>query len=518
MRADRAGAGVVPSGGTPVAWPAWLLAQALVWTLAAWLSRGNLDVPGDMVENYVWGIEWQAGYAKHPPLFAWIAAAWFAVFPRVDGAYFALSALNAAAGLCGVALLARRLLPRDEAALATLALAVSPLYTALAIKFNANAVLLSTWPWAAWGFLALMQGGRLRHALACGVFTALALLGKYFSAVLVLGFLIATVVRPAWRARLRELGPWLAVAAASLVLLPHAIWQIQHDFATFGYAAQRGSGSWGAALARYAKYTLAQVGYLLPSAVLLLLLLRRGERRAGLAAMLRATLRPGPRADVWWLAMSPLLAAGLFALLARTPMASVWGMAQWFAITPLWLLAWRQAGLAPRVALLPRLLLGYFVLVLAGSALAGWQGARKARAIAAEPRAELAAAARQVWRDAIGEPLALVGGSTIESASVAFYGEDAVHWWNTEKPQTTPWITTDRAARDGVLWVCRVGDALCEAGASAATGAPPRTVAVGKRAWGRALPAHTYRLYLQPPVKAASGSVNGTTRAGSPGK
>jgi hypothetical protein len=122
-----------------------LIANALVWTISAWLFRSNLDWAGDMLENYVWGIEWQMGYFKHPPLFAWMAGAWFSVFPRTNLAYFALSNVNALIGLCGIVALARRFVPAREAAVAGLAMAVSPIYTTLAIKFNANTVLLSLW-------------------------------------------------------------------------------------------------------------------------------------------------------------------------------------------------------------------------------------------------------------------------------------------------------------------------------------------------------------------------------------
>lgn len=40
--------------GSGLHWPAWLVLHALVWALAAWLSRGNLDLSGDMAESYAW--------------------------------------------------------------------------------------------------------------------------------------------------------------------------------------------------------------------------------------------------------------------------------------------------------------------------------------------------------------------------------------------------------------------------------------------------------------------------------
>ncbi len=70
-------------------------AAVLFWTAYSTQTQYNLDGYGDMVENYGWGIGWQWGYSKHPPLFGWITAAWFELFPRTDSAYYLLSAVNA---------------------------------------------------------------------------------------------------------------------------------------------------------------------------------------------------------------------------------------------------------------------------------------------------------------------------------------------------------------------------------------------------------------------------------------
>ena len=83
--------------------------QVLVWVVAHGISDTNLDGYADMLENFAWGqtVEW--GSAKHPPLFAWITGAWFAVFPNLDAAYHLLSYANAALGLLGVYRMAQAL-------------------------------------------------------------------------------------------------------------------------------------------------------------------------------------------------------------------------------------------------------------------------------------------------------------------------------------------------------------------------------------------------------------------------
>lgn len=480
---------------------AWRLLpiHALVWTAAAWLSRGNLDIPGDMVENFVWGQEWQAGYAKHPPLFAWVTAAWFAVLPRTDWAYFALSAVNAGLGLCGVAALARRFVDSDGTVLATLALAVSPLYTALAIKFNANAILLSTWPWTAYFFVAWMQQPGRRHPIAFGACAALALLGKYFSAVLLAALLLALVVRPAWRARCRGPGPWLAAGTFALVLMPHGLWLMQHDFATFGYAAQRSGGSLVAAVLRYVNYCVAQLLYLLPCLAFMLFAVAPGQRRRAAAALLAAWSPRHSPPDLWWLSFAPLLVAGALALSMATPLASVWGMAQWFAITTLWASLIARAGLAVSMPRMVRALAAYWLVVLLAAAVVGHESARRGAPLAAEPRAELARAAQALWHQRTGQSLRFVSGSTAEAGAIAFYADHRISWWNMAAPQTSPWAPLDRVRQFGTLIICADAPGACDDQARGLTRDPPELLVVQKRAWGRTLMPHNYRAYLMLP-------------------
>ena len=480
-----------------------LLLNALVWTLAAWMSRGNLDVPGDMVQDYVWGIEWQAGYSAHPPLFAWVSAAWFGLMPRTDLAYYALSALNAAAGLAGVAALARRFLPAESASFAALALAVSPLYANLAIDFNANAILLSVWPWTVLFFVAFMQDGRRRDAAACGALAALSLLGKYFSVVLVCALLLAALVVPQWRHRLRGVGPWLALGVAAALLAPHVLWMFEHDFSTLRFASMRSSGGHLSSLLRLGHYVLAQAAYLSPCLLFLVWSVPKGQRRAAAAAIGGALWRPGRQPELWWLTWAPMFVVVAIVLVRRTPMASVWGMAQWFAVTPLWLAALRDVGIAPRTRWLHRALPVLWAAVVAVSAAVGLAQARHDSEEASAPRAELAKAASALWLERTRRPLTWIGGPFREAGSIAFYGPGRTRWWNPGAPETSPWASTVVLHRDGSLLVCPEADDACQEAAVALTPEPATRINLRRLAWGKPLGWHAYRLYFLLPANAS---------------
>ena len=59
----------------------------LMWTLYGVVSASPAAIHNDMAEAYAWGREFQLGYEKHPPFWAWIAGLWFEIFPRRLGIY-----------------------------------------------------------------------------------------------------------------------------------------------------------------------------------------------------------------------------------------------------------------------------------------------------------------------------------------------------------------------------------------------------------------------------------------------
>ena len=163
------------------------------WTLTQALATANLDRYGDMLENYAWGqvLEW--GSFKHPPLFAWVTGLWFRLTPLSDFSYHCMAYLNVALGLAGVALLARAMRLSALALPTIVLLCLAFPYSTLAAKFNANAVLLSVWPWvvlAWWHSLhQIKRSSALLWSVSFGFLAALAMLGKYYSGVLLLSLI-----------------------------------------------------------------------------------------------------------------------------------------------------------------------------------------------------------------------------------------------------------------------------------------------------------------------------------------
>src|SRR5262249_53990612 len=153
---------------------------------------------------------WSWGTFRHPPLFAWIVGAWFKLFPTRVWLYYVLSYLNAGAGVLGIVWLARLWLPDGVSAArrggfltsAGLFAMLSLSYSNLAAKFNADTVLLSLWPWTAHAFFASVRERDVRRrwlfTMLLAVLAAAAMLGKYYSALLLASLFVVSLSHAAF--------------------------------------------------------------------------------------------------------------------------------------------------------------------------------------------------------------------------------------------------------------------------------------------------------------------------------
>src|SRR5262245_3089049 len=167
-RRSAKGAIIERALASKVAWPLVLTVSLGVCALCATWTLGWGSLHPDMTEAWMWGKEFRLGYAKHPPLFAWIAGAWFWLLPRSDGSYYLLAAVNAAVGLCGVWMIAGRLLERERRWVAMLLLLLTPYFSLYAARYNANSALLASWPWAVYFFVRSIETRRLADGAAFG--------------------------------------------------------------------------------------------------------------------------------------------------------------------------------------------------------------------------------------------------------------------------------------------------------------------------------------------------------------
>jgi Dolichyl-phosphate-mannose-protein mannosyltransferase len=225
----------------------WAIPLLLSGFVAVWLAYLMIayvggDLHSDVLETWTLGRSLEWGYAKHPPLMGWAARAWTSVFPLTNWSFQLLSLTNAAAGLWLVDLIARRFASGDKQLFVLLLLMLLPVYQFHAQRFNANAVLLPTWPLATYCFLRSFESRHAGWAIAAGATAALAMLGKYYSIFLIVSFAFAAIVHPQRRTYFNSFVPWLSAATGLAALAPHIYWLATTGAKPFAYAIERHTG------------------------------------------------------------------------------------------------------------------------------------------------------------------------------------------------------------------------------------------------------------------------------------
>ena len=448
----------------------WVLGlHVAVWVLAHGMADTNLDSYADMLENYAWGQELAWGSAKHPPLFAWVTGVWFAIFPTRDSAYHLLSYLNVALGLLGVYRLAFAIDRKELALPAVILLSMAFPYSTLAVKFNANAILLSIWPWVGLAWIQSIQTtGRKAWAwsVALGVLGTLAMLGKYYSGVFLLGLFLSALMTPKGRGWLMSPKPWLTLLVFGLTLLPHLQWLRTHDFVTLHYVGEQGSAD-GTDWRLLFKFALAPMAYWLVPWLLVTLIWRTSN--ASIAATLMGwpqrlwhSWRPQGWGDtLFWFAMLPWAITLAFGISGFVELSLPWAIPIGYGFSLLWLrnLSHQAVDTQRLTQLLLTCLAAWWVLVLLISPWYAWRQAQDGTDNHYLPRREAAAALLQLWQTRNPDvPLDWVGGQWAESALLTFYGDNRL--------RVVPEVPDQFPATVNPLphWETRAGLLLCPMG------------------------------------------------------
>ena len=452
-------AGVVrrtaPSRANLVFW-LFVAAHIVVWTSVPALTRGNLDRWGDMLENFVWGQEWQWGYHNHPPFFAWVSALWLELTATSAWSYFLLSQLNVAAGLLAVRAIAREYLSPAQAVFAAMLLELVPAYTFLSFKFNANTILLSLWPLTALFALYAVRRGGSRHWFLFGLFAACALLSKYYSALLLISIGVAFAFSPDGRRCLRSSGPYVAMLTCLALLSPHVVWLVQGDFPPVRYALSH-VGDDGAG-GRVAKFTVMNLLYIAPLVAAVLVLAARLRPRWRVDSLASGSF------ESWFLpvvCLGPFVLTIACGLVLHVKLSSVWGIPLWF-LSSVFLLKlygtrisrarWRLAAGSVMflVVAMPAVALGVVAVSPAIKSIYGFPG----KALAAQITSR--------WEREFARPLALVGGSKRCAFSVAFHSPHHPSVLIGFDYERSPWLSPERIRADGIAIVCEGRDTSCQ--------------------------------------------------------
>jgi hypothetical protein len=433
----------------------------VVWTLYATISAVTTTIHTDMAEAYTWGQTFSFGYSRHPPFWAWITRIWFSIFPRTDWAFYLLSTLNAGLGLVGSWFLLGNFARGDRRRAATWLLLLTPFYTFLALKFNANSIFLSLWPWTLNFFMRSIEGHRLSDAFLFGLFMGLALLSKYFAVILAATCFLAALTHPDRRAYFRSFSPYVSLVSALVVFAPHLVWLAWNHAPPVHYFAQTA----GQTLRTAAFTCIVFIAGILAFHTLVFILIGISRRKAwpwrsGARFFLESWKHPKFRV-LFVLVVLPVALTVLSGLLFRLKLDI--GMAIGiFSLMQLLLIELSGPGDDRRLFVLARrVAVGIIVCSLLLSPLIALVTLRFGRDIEnVEPKKELAAAVTELWHQQTGSPLQYVGGGRKTAYSVAFYSADRPRGLGEAETGILS-MSDDAASRTGFLLVCMVADKGC---------------------------------------------------------
>jgi 4-amino-4-deoxy-L-arabinose transferase-like glycosyltransferase len=441
---------------------ALLVAYVAVWTLYGVLAKAGQDLHVDMTEMLAWSRELALGYPKHPPVAAWLMAAWFTFFPVSDWAFYLLAMTVAGVALWIIWKLAGDYLDAEKRALALVLMTFVPFFNFHALKFNANTVLLPLWAATAFCFLRSFERRSVLWAALAGLFAAASMLGKYWSVFLLLGLGLAALFDSRRAAYFRSPAPWVTVAAGAVVLAPHFVWLVANDFSPLTYATvtRAGAGHPFKSVAGYLAGSLAYVAVPVAMAVAAI----RPSRAIASDMLWPRTPQRRLVATAFW---APLLLPAMLAPLFGFEITSLWTMPAWALLSgvllssPLVTLEW-----PPMLATIAAAVVFPVAMVAAAPVIAGAIH-RSGGTAAAMHSHLLAERVGHEWRRVTDKPLRLVGGEGDLAYGVAAYSPEKPSAFPDFNRKLAPWIDVERLHRDGMAIVCQAADPTCALPAAA---------------------------------------------------
>jgi Dolichyl-phosphate-mannose-protein mannosyltransferase len=450
-----------------------LLWFVLLYTAFAIISSASVGLHPDLLEVYALGLHPAPGYDGHAPLAALIAAAWFALLPPTDWAFHLLAMVNAAVGLYATDLIARRYLDGDKRIAVLLLLLLTPFYQFVGQRFGDDRTMLATWPIATYCFLRAFETRGLAWSAGAGAAAALAMLGSYYSAFLIAGFVAAALAHPGRRTYWRSSSPWLSVAIGAIALAPHVQWLYATGFASLSELA---TAHTGAPLMRALRKDalcivegIASVGVLL---AVYWLAVRPDRTTLG-----ETFWPPDPDSRMLVVLLAvPLVLPAVVAPLIGTVLTPLWTMPSGFLL-PIVLLRPKTAELTREAAIrITALVAAITILALAAAPWLAWRTHVGGTAEGREYYRLVSGEITNAWHLGTGSLLRIVIGDRDLASAVTFYSPDHPDAMGGFEPPSLPspagggdkgggWVTADRLAEDGWAAICNADDETCLAAA-----------------------------------------------------
>ncbi|OJY63920.1 glycosyltransferase family 39 protein [Rhizobium sp. 60-20] len=409
--------------------------------------------PLDVVEGWTWAPHWLIGTYKHPPGPAWSIEIMHYLIPGYFLGPFLLSQIAVSLTYLFVYLTGCIFMSRWQALAGTLLLTGSLYFSYFTTQFNHNVLQLPFWAAIILVFANIMRSpAKTSLWVMLGVLVGAGMYAKYSVCVIAITTAVAGIVFADVRSQFRTARPYLAVAIAGLIFLPHVLWLFHTDFLTFKYVSNRTAGR------RFSEepfiFLLTQILTHLPMLILL--------SCVGLSSLRAERDRNTLPATKLFLRLFTFIPLGMLvvgALVSGKGLVSMWGMPM-FTTVGLWLIA--EIGRDWNGAMTRRLAAGAVVFVsLAALVFIGevvWSKSHRPKKTA-WPMQELADKANTIWKAEVDTPLQITGGSMWLAGLVSLGLPQKPDVAVENDLRLSPWVTADDVATKGMLYLSDEKDA-----------------------------------------------------------
>lgn len=223
---------------------ALILLSAIIHLAYLWF-RCPIEISTDEAHYWDWSRHLDWSYYSKGPLVAWLiwldceilgkASEYFtgSLMPglRTSAVIFGAGLLLALHQLARMSFLSAKI----GFVVVAIALTLPPVHV-LSLLLTIDSPYCCIWAWALvtarMGLFS--QAGQGNHWwIATGMLVGLGILAKYTMVIFAGSLFLALLTNPAWRPKLKEIGPWVGAFTALLFCLPILFWNIANDWVTF---------------------------------------------------------------------------------------------------------------------------------------------------------------------------------------------------------------------------------------------------------------------------------------------
>lgn len=322
-------------------------------------------------------------------------------------------------------------------------------------SFNHDIVQIPLWVAIALAAWRAVETQKIVWWIGLGALSALVLYGKLSAVLILVATALWLLTDPVARATLRTPGPWAALAVFLAAIIPLTMWLFGGEATPLDYAVKRGTVKSKSLLEFSAIQLAIAVGVLIPVA---LIDASKAFWPAPVLPVSRHSANAKFKSFLMMLTIGPIAIALAGAAIAGTGAKLMWGvpMLSLTGLIVVTLLPERWTAIPlPRLTALSCLFSAGLALVHGATMLSASSTNNTSIKRSQWPQAEISNRLRHVFWQETGRKLTIVAGDQDNwlASLIAVSKDDILDVYTAADTQLAPWITAERAEKEGVLVV-----------------------------------------------------------------